>query len=328
MAVDARPRLLSYCWPTYIALCLLAWVVLVAQPGTWALAVAHWPMALVMVGGSMVAGSTPMSGGTVAFPVLVLGFGYTPSMARDFGLAIQSVGLTSALLFIVGRGIPVERRLLLWSTAGAVAGLVLGTFVLVGRVQADWVKLLFATMWATFGLWMVSRTTAGVAAEPREPLDAAQVPVIGLLAGLVGGAMAALIGVGVEMVVYATLVLRFGWGPRAAVPTAVCAMALASPIGLLLRATTSGIDPGVFPEWIAAAPVVIFGAPAGAYLATRMSRVVLLRTIGILVLVQFAATINQVRPTPMVWAGVLALAACSGVGLWLLAPSERSSSAA
>ncbi len=284
-------------------------------------------MALVMVGGSFVAGSTPMGGGTIAFPALVLGFGRSPGMARDFGLAIQSVGMTSALLFIVARGIPVERRLLTWSCIGAVVGLALGTFLLAGRVPADWVKLLFATLWITFGAWLVTGT-AKESSAPRISSNGSDVVLIGLIVGVVGGAVASLIGVGLEMLVYATLVLRFGWGPKAAVPTAVCATALASPVGLLLRAMTAGIDPGVFPDWIAAVPIVIFGAPAGAYISTRMPRAVLLRIIGALVLVQFAVTVNQVWPTVLQWGGVVALAVLSASGLWLLAPSERPAAAA
>ena len=41
-------------------------------------------------------GSTPMGGGTVAFPVLVLFFGELATMGRDFSFAVQSVGMTRA----------------------------------------------------------------------------------------------------------------------------------------------------------------------------------------------------------------------------------------
>lgn len=314
-------------WHAYIALCLVVWLVLVTRPGAWLLALAHWPMALVMIGGSLVAGSTPMGGGTIAFPALVLGFGRTPAMARDYGLAIQSVGMTSALLFIVMRGIPVERRLLTWSCAGSIIGLALGTFLLASRVPADWVKLLFATLWITFGAWLVTGT-AKEASRPRVSVDGPGVARIGLAVGIVGGAVMSLIGVGPEMLVYATLVLRFGWGSKAAVPTAVCATALAAPFGLALRVATAGIDPGVFPDWLAAMPIVIFGAPAGAYISTRMPRRVLLRIIGALVLVQFVVTVNQVRPSLALWAGVVALAALVAAGLWLLVPSGREATAA
>ena len=49
-----------------------AWTVLVVFGEHWEAVRAHWPMAAAMALGSYVAGSTPMGGGTVGFPVLVL----------------------------------------------------------------------------------------------------------------------------------------------------------------------------------------------------------------------------------------------------------------
>jgi uncharacterized membrane protein YfcA len=314
-------RLQAIGWPAYVWFCLIVWGGLALLPGNFVVALAHWPMALVMIGGSLVAGSTPMGGGTIAFPALVLGFHRSPVMARDFGLAIQSTGMTSALLFILRRGIPVEKRLLLWTCAGAIDGLMIGTFVLAGHVPSDWVKLLFATLWMTFGSWLVTGTWKP-SPEARPALGDANVVLIGVLIGLLGGAVASLIGVGVEMVVFATLVLRFGWGPKAAVPTAVCATALVSPIGFLLRVTTAGIHPEVFPDWMACVPLVIFGAPLGAFIATKMPRRALLVLIGGLVLVQFTVTVYQVRPSPAVWAGMAVLAAVSGLGLRILRQAQ------
>jgi hypothetical protein len=74
---------------------------------------------------------------------------------------------------------------------------------------------------------------------------------------------------------------------------------------------------------MAAMPIVIFGAPAGAYISTRMPRAVLLRVIGVLCLVQFSATVIQVRPSLAQWGGVAAIAVLSAAGLWLLAPARR-----
>jgi len=134
---------------------VVAWLALVTRPGAWALAAVHWPVAVVMLCGSFVAGSTPMGGGSVAFPALVLLFGHPPAMARDFGFAIQSVGMTSALVFIAARGIDVERRMLAWAFAGSIGGLAIGTWVLAPVVPAAWVKLVLATLWLVFGAWLV-----------------------------------------------------------------------------------------------------------------------------------------------------------------------------
>ncbi len=138
-ADDRGAFLRRHAWPMYVLLWLGIWLVIVTAPGAWLVALAHWPMALVMIAGSLVAGSTPMGGGTVSFPALVLGFHRSPVMARDFGMAIQATGMTSAFLFILMRGIPIERRLLTWSWIGSVGGLIFGTFLLAGRVPAAWV---------------------------------------------------------------------------------------------------------------------------------------------------------------------------------------------
>ena len=52
-------------------------------------------MSLTMIFGSLVAGSTPVGGGAVAFPVMVLFIKLSAEDGRDFSLMIQSVaGLT------------------------------------------------------------------------------------------------------------------------------------------------------------------------------------------------------------------------------------------
>ena len=63
----------------------------------------YYPMMIAMVVGSMIAGSTPLGGGVVAFPVAVLVLGLTPQQGRDFSLFIQSVGLSAATYLIFTR---------------------------------------------------------------------------------------------------------------------------------------------------------------------------------------------------------------------------------
>jgi len=118
-------------WKAYVVAFLLIWVVLVVGFGHWQGVKTHWQMAIVMIMGSLVAGSTPMGGGTVAFPILVLVFGQAASNARNFGLIIQALGMTSAMIFILGRKVPLPFRVLAGSTLGAGVGFIFGQFVVI-----------------------------------------------------------------------------------------------------------------------------------------------------------------------------------------------------
>ena len=60
-----------------------------------------YPLMVAMVFGSMIAGSTPLGGGVVAFPVTVLICEFSPQQGRDFSLLIQSIGMTSATYLIL-----------------------------------------------------------------------------------------------------------------------------------------------------------------------------------------------------------------------------------
>ena len=130
----------------------LAWLILVGVFGYLAPAVAHWRMGLVMILGSIVAGSTPMGGGTVAFPVLVLLLQQPTNLGRNFAMAIQALGMTSAMIFILCRKMPIQTRMLLLATPAAAAGLLLGTYGISPFLPPSVVKLLFASVWLSFGI--------------------------------------------------------------------------------------------------------------------------------------------------------------------------------
>jgi hypothetical protein len=83
-----------------IALTLLGWGAYMSVQGLWPLFRTHGFMTLTMVAGSFVAGVSSEGGGAVAYPVMTLVFEIEPAVARNFSLAIQSVGMTAAALYI------------------------------------------------------------------------------------------------------------------------------------------------------------------------------------------------------------------------------------
>jgi uncharacterized membrane protein YfcA len=288
-------------WKIYVVVFLGAWLAFVSGFGYWTAVREHWPMSVVMILGSVVAGSTPMGGGTVAFPILVLVFNQPASNARNFALIIQALGMTSAMLFIIGRKVALPVRVLTGSTGGAAIGFGIGTFLIAPHVESNLVKLLFSCLWMSFGLLTLSKNREICGLEGKGPDDTASAELIGCAAGLIGGTMASMIGVGVEMAVYTVMVLVFRADLKIAIPTAVSAAALASIEGAALHAWLGDIDAQAFYNWLAASPIVIFGAPTGAWLMSILPRMKVLYFVSALCVLQFIWTLQQTAHTRTEW---------------------------
>ena len=185
-----------------------AWLALVTVGAHWDTVVAHWRIALTMAAGSYVAGSTPMGGGTVAFPVLVLFLDLPATLGRDFSFAVQSIGMTSASIYILCTRQPVEWPMLRSALAGSLLGTPLGILFVAPLVSETFIKLLFATMWCSFGLLHLHRIREITAYSGMTPHDLAFDHRAGFVVGLAGGAtVASVTGVGIDMMIYLVLVL-------------------------------------------------------------------------------------------------------------------------
>ena len=84
----------------WLGVFFVIWFSIVAIGNHWGTLADHWGIAAAMALGSYFAGSTPMGGGTVGFPVLVLLFDGPATLGRDFSFAIQSAGMVSASILI------------------------------------------------------------------------------------------------------------------------------------------------------------------------------------------------------------------------------------
>jgi uncharacterized membrane protein YfcA len=305
-------------WFLYIGAFYVAWVTLAFGYGYWPEVVAHWRIALVMIFGSLVAGSTPMGGGTVAFPFLVLAFGHPPALGRNFGLVIQALGMTSAMIFILCRGTPVQLRLLTATSVASSAGLLLGTFVVHPLISSTVVKLLFSCLWMSFGILTLAKNAEFCALENKPRLSWATAWRLGIPIGIAGGVITSLIGVGVEMLLYTSLVLLFRSDLKMAVPTAVSTMAMASVLGTALHLAIGDIEREVLLNWLAAGPIVVLGAPTGAFLVSVIPRIRTLYFVSLLCVAQFVWTLYQVAPGRKETLFVMAVLAVAVLAFYLL----------
>jgi uncharacterized membrane protein YfcA len=291
-------------WPfaLWLACFYLVWLTLVVAGGHWSDVANHWPISLAMAFGSYVAGSTPMGGGTVGFPILTLLFDHPASLGRNFGLAIQSIGMTSASIYIFAARRRIDVGVLLPALAGSLIATPLSAAFIAPLASDLGVKLLFAIIWASFGiihlakLKQITKPEADRIADPRVDWP------IGLIIGVVGGCVAALTGVGIDMMVYAALVLFYRADVKIAIPTSVILMAFTSIIGILsnlalaaLAPTTFGLSDELYFNWLAAAPVVALGAPFGALIVNLIPRETTLRIVSFLCIAQFVWTVFDQR---------------------------------
>ena len=116
----------------------------------------------------------------------------------------------------------------------------------------------------------------------------------GFLIGLIAGAtVASITGVGIDMVLYTVLVLLCQADLKIAIPSSVIIMAWTSLIGIATKSLAGGIEPGVFGNWLAAAPIVAIGAPIGSIIVDKVGRAPTLLFVSFLCIGQFVWTITN-----------------------------------
>ncbi len=339
----------------------VAWAASAGVTVTWAVAVIaagqlgrvadNWEAGATMLFGSFLAGSSPEGGGAVAFPVLTKGLDVSAPVARTFGLCIQAVGMTVAAISIVLCRRPVHWRSAAIATTAAVAGFLASVF-LVGEpdqlfwppsIGTPWVKATFSILLATTSVMMVrhlrSRGGPPLVTRWTRRADAALV-----LAAIVGGFVSALTGTGANILVFLFLVALVDVNPKVALPTAIIVMAAVSVLGLVLFGLVDGqldttVADGVVTSvggvetsldastadllglWLAAVPIVAWGAPLGALAASLVTERRLVQFVAFLATVEVVTTFALVpelrsQPSLMIYlvAGLVAVPASC---IWL-----------
>ncbi len=97
-------------------------------------------------------------------------FDHPANPGKTFALAIQSVGMVSASIYILSQRRKVEWRVLKYALFGSVIATPFGIFVIVPYLADLWVKVLFSILYGSFGLLPVlqlkSIMRSGHAARP------------------------------------------------------------------------------------------------------------------------------------------------------------------
>jgi uncharacterized membrane protein YfcA len=265
----------------------------------WDLFATGWFMSVTMAVGSFVAGATSEGGGAVAFPVMTLLFGIAPAVARDFSLMIQSVGMTSATATILYTGIRIEHRSLLWAGLGGAVGMIFGLEFIAGRLPPAFAKMLFTSTWLAFAfaLYMINRYhDREVHLSIRNFRARTGLVLFGT--GVVGGVISSITGSGLDITTFALLVLRLGISEKVATPTSVILMACNAVVGFAWQGLVGGgMAPEAWSYWWVCVPVVVIGAPFGAWFIRDRSRHFVSAILYASILVQFVGALVIVPMT-------------------------------
>ncbi len=256
-------------------------------------------IAPIMALGSFVAGSTFLGGGAVAFPSLTKILAVAPVTAKTFSLAIQSVGMTSASLYILSRVKYVSSKFILIFVASTIPGIYLSLNHLQHIILPIDLRIgftLFIFCFLSVYLWTSKLSLKG-RSKPKFIQPSEWLVVI--ISGVIGGVISGLLGSGADLVAFAVLSLYFRSNLKLATQTSVIIMASVSIIGIGLQSLILGQVPNtVVSLWYIAAPVVFIGAPLGAMFCRRVKPEKLRVFILSIILLEIATTLVLVPIDP------------------------------
>lgn len=336
----------------------LVWLVYVSTSGLWDRVLGHWAAAVTMVFGSFVAGSTPQGGGAVAFPIFTKGLGISTEVARSFSLFIQTVGMGAASASIIINRRKVEWRAVKWGLPAAAVSFLIVLYAFADRsdpflkslIPSSYVKVTFTLIVAAmaFITYLGSRVRIREV-HPEIPEMNRRTYATLIVFAVIGGTAAALTGSGADVFLYLFVGVLLAVEVKVGVPTSVLVMTGVSVLGFVVLGLIDGqlsttvvgdrvvsvggtsvdLDAGtsdLFGLWIAAAPVVAWGAPVGSWVASRVKTRSLVVFVVVLAAIEVVTTIvfvEELRTEPALAIYAVVGGAIIAYALWWISQNRR-----
>lgn len=284
-----RQRLSRMCFFLVPAVVWIGWLSVMTEGNRWHLLGECWFMTLTMCVGSFIAGATSEGGGAVAFPVMTLLFNISPPVARDFSLLIQSVGMTAASVLICLLRVRVEWRAIALAGIGGVCGVIIGLEHVAPLFPAAYTKMFFTSLWLSFAvaLYWINRDRGRLVHARITELGPWQSLML-VLVGVAGGVVSGVTGSGLDMMTFTLLTLYFRVSEKVATPTSVVLMAGNAVTGAIWAGLIQQrLAAEAWDYWYACVPVVVVGAPLGAYFIRARTRRFIASFLCVCIAIQF-----------------------------------------
>uniref|UniRef100_A0A7S3PQA9 Membrane transporter protein n=1 Tax=Aplanochytrium stocchinoi TaxID=215587 RepID=A0A7S3PQA9_9STRA len=313
------------------------WLYTLSTGEYWADVFQYWPIGLAMIIGSFIAGSTPLGGGVVAFPVSVLVLQFSSAQSRDASVLVQSIGMTAAsfLLLITKRHL-LDAEIIAKSVIFGNVGLLIGLKM---NAPATITNLIYTTMVLEFGIvyWYTNTfvNSGKVIRDPNQPLKfplgngilrERVKEILLILQALIGGFLTSNVGSGSDIMMYGFGV--FVWNvlyPEKSrednyfTASSVVVMATMSIATAVTRALSpEGIDTDVLYAWGAMGFVVVLGAPIGSLILTPAATPYLRKLFYFLAITQFVLFgILKIKDDVIAWISISILTAVLIIALYM-----------
>jgi len=266
-------------WPVWACAVLISWLYLILTGPGFALYDTHWLYAVMMIFGSAIAGFTPEGGGAVAFPILSLYFKITPMAARDFSLAIQSIGMVSAAIWILtrkGHSLSTFKWIPFYALINFAGFIVMSSMY--HLVAFKTVQMLFVSLALSFIIaYLVTRNASD---QDRVDIDSRERLLSFTVWSFIGGCASAMFGTGSDMLIYIALTCYYSMKEKISTDISIVLMAVVTVFGIAYRGLVlDAIQPEVYYMWLAAMPVVLFFAPFGNILLGWVKKETMLWTV-------------------------------------------------
>jgi uncharacterized membrane protein YfcA len=206
--------------------------------------------------------------------------------------------MTAATLWIIARKIPIEKTYLKLAAIGGTAGIILGSYLIAPYTSPAYSKMLFVSFWLSFGitLFIVTYYRKRNVQDHLPGLNNTQKIEL-IIIGMVGGILSAILGSGIDICTFAFVTMKYKLSEKVATPTSVVLMASNALVGFFLHQFIIGdIAPVVYNYWLVCIPVVMLGAPMGAFVVSKAKRLHIINFLCFIILVQFIGAILIIKP--------------------------------
>ena len=315
------------------AVVLTTWLGYMIAANRWSIYAEGWPVALVMMAAGFIAGSTPMGGGVIAYPILVLALGNTPLEFRTFSLMMQSIGMTSASWRIL-RSFKDHLNALLLTTGFVLSfiGYNLGYYWVTPNLSGPMVQTVYFTKMFFLTVLMHAYIDYVNPAERSTDLSlrarqlAVFVPVV-----LVGGIATSMTGTGSDIWTYLYYRLFFNTEEILTTNHTVIIMSATSLFAMFnaFVIQTNDVSAKLVNHALCSVPSVLLTAPVGAFVVNRWFKyspwwkgyIYLLESSQMVA--GFALTISKSWQTIAASVGMLAVGVSSLFGRYMLVDRAR-----